>query len=127
MSKLILIDDDIIYHKVIQLMLKVRHHKEEPTCSYDGREIIEFLDKNKTRSDLLPDYILVDLNMPVFDGWDFLNSYKKIYRSLKKKIKIYIVSSSINPREIARTKEYPFVNSYIMKPLTLYQIDQIVH
>ena len=127
MSKLILIDDDIIYHRIVQLMLKVRHPNEETTFSYDGRAVIEFLDENKTKSDLLPDNILVDLNMPEFDGWDFLNSYQKIYKSIIKKIGIYVVSSSITPREIARTKKYPFVNSYIIKPLTMELIDRIVH
>ncbi|MGZ3751892.1 MAG: response regulator [Mucilaginibacter sp.] len=127
MSKLILIDDDIIYHKIVQLMLKVRHPNDETTFSYDGRAIIEFLDQNKAKNELLPDCILVDLNMPVFDGWDFLNSYQKIYKFIKKKIDIYVVSSSINPREIARTKKYPFVHSYIIKPLTMELIDKIVH
>jgi len=127
MSKLIMIDDDAMYHKIIQLMLKSRYPNEETVFSYDGREIIKFLSRNKTKSDLLPDCILVDLNMPEFDGWDFLNSFGKIYKSIKKKIAVYVVSSSIDPHEIARTQTYPFVNSYIIKPLTMDLLDRIVH
>jgi CheY-like chemotaxis protein len=55
--------------------------------------------------------------MPQYDGWDFLNGYKKLYRSLKKAIKVYIVSSSIDPNDITRSKQYKFVDSFIVKPL----------
>ena len=127
MSKLIMIDDDAMYHKIIQMMIKARYPNEETTFSYDGREIIRFLAQNKTKNDVLPDHILVDLNMPDFDGWDFLNSFGKIYKSIKKKIGIYVVSSSIDPQEIARTRTYPFVHSYIIKPMTMDLLDKIVH
>ena len=107
-------------------MLKAKNSDHDATFSYNGKEIIDFLDENKTKSEVLPDYILLDLNMPKFNGWDFLNSYRNIYKSIKKKIHIFIVSSSINPIEIARSKEYPFVDSYIIKPLTMELIKQIV-
>ena len=126
MSKLILIDDDVIYHRIMKIMLKAKKSDHDTTFSYDGKAIIDFIDKNKAKSEMLPDYILLDLNMPKFDGWDFLNSYQDIYKSIKKKIRIFIVSSSINPNEIARSKQYPFVDSYIIKPLTMDLIDQLV-
>lgn len=126
MSKLILIDDDIIYHRIMKIMLKSKKSDHDTTFSYDGKAIIDFLAQNKSKSELLPDYILLDLNMPKFDGWDFLNSYQSLYKSIKKKIHIFVVSSSINPSEIARSKEYPFVDSYIIKPLTMELLDQLV-
>jgi hypothetical protein len=55
--------------------------------------------------------------MPEYDGWDFLNGYKEICNSFKKAIQVYIVSSSISPNDINRSKNYSFVNSFIMKPL----------
>ena len=51
------------------------------------------------------------------DGWDFLNGYKKVYNSFKKAIRIYIVSSSIDPNDLERSKKYSFVDSFIIKPL----------
>ena len=110
----------------MKIMLKSKHSDYDTTFSYDGKEIIDFLDENKSKTELLPDYILLDLNMPKFNGWDFLNSYRSIYKSIKKKIHIFIVSSSINPTEIARSKEYPFVDSYYIKPLSMEMIDQII-
>jgi hypothetical protein len=55
--------------------------------------------------------------MPRFNGWDFLNRFQKIYQSLKKNINIYVVSSSVDPRDVDRSKTYPFVTTFISKPV----------
>ncbi len=117
MSKLILIDDDLIYHRISQLMIKGYSPVKEVISSVDGKATLDYLIENKSNNDNLPDYILVDLNMPNYDGWDFLDGYKKVYDSFKKAIQVYIVSSSISPYDISRSKDYSFVNSFIMKPL----------
>jgi CheY-like chemotaxis protein len=118
MSKLILIDDDPIYQRIAQLMVKEYSPVREVTSSTDGKATLDFLIENKENDERLPDYIFVDLNMPIYDGWDFLNGYKKIYPSLKKGIKVYIVSSSIAPGDLKRSKNYSFVTSFIIKPLS---------
>lgn len=117
MSKLILIDDDIIYHKIAQVMLKEYSPVNEVVSSTDGKATLEYLIENKANNKNLPDYIFVDINMPKYNGWDFLNGYKKIRKSLQKAIRIYIVSSSIDPNDIKRSKSYTFVQSFIVKPL----------
>lgn len=117
MSKLILIDDDPIYQKIAELMVHEYSPVKEVVTSADGRATLEYLEKNKENEANLPDYIFLDLNMPEYSGWDFLNGYKKVYNSFKKAIHIYIVSSSIDPRDIKRSKDYSFVDSFITKPL----------
>ena len=117
MSKLILIDDDVIYHKITQLMIEEYSPVEEVISSMDGKATLDYLVENQTNEEKLPDYILVDLNMPKYSGWDFLNAYKKIRKSLRKAIRIHIVSSSIDPDDIERSKHYSFVDSFIIKPL----------
>ena len=117
MSKLIMIDDDMMYHKIAQLMLKEYSHINEVVSSTDAKATLDFLEENKTNTERLPDYIFLDLNMPEYNGWDFLNGYKKIYGSLQKAIKLYVVSSSINPEDLKRSKQYSFVNDFIIKPL----------
>ena len=117
MSKLILIDDDVIYHRIAQVMLKEYSPINEVVSSTDGKATLQYLIENKLNNDNLPDYIFVDLNMPEYNGWDFLNGYKKIRRSLQKAIRVYIVSSSIDPSDVKRSKRYNFVKSFIVKPL----------
>jgi len=117
MSKVILIDDDMIYHKIAQLMLKEYSSVDEVVSTTDGKATLEYLEENKDDVNTLPDYIFLDLNMPEYDGWDFLNGYKKIYQSLRKAVHLYIVSSSVNPSDLERSKGYTFVESFIIKPL----------
>jgi two-component SAPR family response regulator len=117
MSKLILIDDDEIYHRIAQVMLKEYAPINEVVSSTDGKATLQYLIENKANNDNLPDYIFVDINMPVYNGWDFLNGFKKIRKSLQKAIRVYVVSSSIDPSDVKRSKSYTFVKSFIVKPL----------
>lgn len=121
-----MIDDDIMYHKIAQLMVKEYSPVEEVISSTDGKATLNYLIENKENSDNLPDYIFLDLNMPEYSGWDFLKEYQIIYHSLRKAIKLYIVSSSINPNDIKRSKNYSFVNSFIIKPLSREFLHQLI-
>jgi CheY-like chemotaxis protein len=99
-------------------MVKEYSPVDEVVSSTDGKATLNYLIENKENTENLPDYIFLDLNMPEYSGWDFLKEYQKIYSSLRKAIKLYIVSSSINPTDIKRSKNYSFVNSFIIKPLS---------
>lgn len=125
MSKLIIIDDDPIHHKIVQFMLTKNELAKETTYVFDGSLVLDFLEENKTKITALPDFIFLDLYMPNNNGWDFLNGFQKIYKSLKKEIHIYVVSSSIFQMDINRSKAYPFVKSYITKPLMRNVFDNI--
>jgi response regulator of citrate/malate metabolism len=117
MSKVILIDDDLMYHKISQIMVKEYSPVQEVVSSTDARATLDYLIENQEKDENLPDYIFIDLHMPEYSGWDFLNGYKKISDSLRKAIDVYIVSSSVDPHDIRRSKDYSFVKSFIIKPL----------
>lgn len=125
MSKLVLIDDEPIFHKIVQMTIKHSALSNKATYSFDGEVILDYLEEKKAHSELLPDYIFVDLYMPSFSGWDFLNRFQEIYKSLKKNIKIYIVSSSVDPRDMDRSKQYPFATTFISKPVLKNVFDSI--
>jgi CheY-like chemotaxis protein len=117
MSKLIIIDDDPIHHRIVQYMLTKNELAKETTYAFDGRLVLDYIEENRMKISALPDYIFLDLYMPNSSGWDFLNRFQEIYKTLKKDIQIYVVSSSIFQMDINRSKGYPFVTSYITKPL----------
>lgn len=125
MSKLVLIDDEPIFHKIVQMTIKNSELSRKATYAIDGELVLDYLEENKLDSKSLPDYIFVDLYMPVFDGWDFLNRFQNIYQSLKKNIKIFIVTSSIDPSDIKRSKLYPFTTTFISKPVMKDVFDEI--
>src|SRR5438309_5530525 len=117
MSKFVFIDDEAIFHKIVQLTIKNTDLFKQATYAFDGEVIINYLEENGSDHESLPDYIFVDLYMPRFSGWDFLNRLQQIYSTLKKNIQIYVVSSSIDPDDINRSKLYPFVTTFISKPI----------
>ena len=126
MSKLILIDDEQIFHKIVQMTLRQTELSNQATYCSDPELILEYLEEHGTATKTLPDYIFVDLYMPRFGGWDFLNRFQTIYPSLNKNICIYIVSSSIDPRDIDRAKTYPFVTKFISKPIMKEVFEQLI-
>jgi CheY-like chemotaxis protein len=125
MSKLVLIDDEPIFHRIVQMTIQNSELSKRATYSFDGEIVLEYLEEKKSDFHLLPDYIFVDLYMPLFSGWDFLNRFQDIYKSLKKNIQIYIVSSSIDPTDIDRSKSYPFVTTFVSKPVMKDVFDRI--
>ena len=87
----------------------------------------EALSKIKTALELnleLPSLILIDLNMPVMNGWTFLDELSKL--KIGKDIPVFIFSSSINQEDISRSKKYKIVKDYIIKPLTVNKINKIL-
>ncbi|MCW3128326.1 MAG: two-component system response regulator [Bacteroidetes bacterium] len=85
----------------------------------NGRRALDYL----AETTKCPDVILLDMNMPVMDGFDFLNEYTKSHKCLNKSL-VYMLTSSIMDKDKSRAQEYPLLKAYFEKPLTP---DNIVH
>ncbi len=118
MKKIIFIDDSPLDHFILKRILKRYKLAYEVNCTENGEEAIKFLEKYKNEPDNLPDIILLDLYMPNFNGWECLEKMQQIYPALAKPIKMYILSSCINPEDIQRAKQYNCVKSFVFKPIT---------
>ena len=93
----------------------------------NGKLAIEDLMDIANSEGQLPSIIFLDLSMPVLNGWEFLDSFQAASIEHKNKIKIIVMSSSINPLEIDLIKSYPIVEDYIVKPLTPADLNKIIH
>lgn len=118
------IDDDEIFVFVLRKLLAKTKHFDEVINITNGSEAIEMLTNQYQRSQMLPDLIFLDLNMPVLDGWQFLDEVEKLH--FKDQLRIYIISSSIDVREIEKAKEYATVKRFVSKPVTLEWLNTIV-
>jgi CheY-like chemotaxis protein len=91
----------------------------------NGRDALDNLKAIIRANKKLPDVILLDLNMPVMDGWQFLDEFLR--EPTPKPILIYIVTSSIDPDDVNRAKIYDAVTNYIVKPITLETLKNILN
>jgi CheY-like chemotaxis protein len=118
MSKLkiaCIIDDDPIFIFGLKKVMNSVNFAEEVLVYKNGEDALENLIAIKDDKEALPEVILLDLNMPIMDGWQFLDEFTQV--KVDKKITVYIVSSSIDPLDYEKTKKYNHIENYIIKPV----------
>jgi two-component system, chemotaxis family, chemotaxis protein CheY len=118
MSKVFIIDDDSIHQRIAQIMIEKHQLFDDYTSFTEAEKAITYIKDHKKDAKALPDVILLDLNMPVIDGWDFLDLFETIREELKKIIRIFIVTSSVDEKDILRSQSYSSVSGFISKPLS---------
>ncbi|RMA64802.1 response regulator [Ulvibacter antarcticus] len=121
------IDDDNIYQYTISKTIQAYNLAKEIIAFSDGEEALDFLIRNLDDSAKLPDIILLDINMPIMDGFQFMEEYIKIKPRVGKKILIYMVSSSVDSSDILRAKSISEVSDYIIKPIKPGELISIVN
>ncbi|MFC4818640.1 MULTISPECIES: response regulator [unclassified Flavobacterium] len=122
-----LIDDDKIFQYLTHRIISDTHLVKEIDVFSNGLDALKFLESVSVDKKKLPDIILLDLFMPVMDGWGFLKAYMDLQSKLPKKIPIYIISSSIDPIDIQKSKSINSVIDFIVKPMTKEMFLQIMH
>jgi len=86
-----------------------------------GIEAMDYLNSGETK----PDLILLDINMPVWDGWAFLLEFSRLDMELREGIMIVVLTSSQNTNDKVRAKAWDFVSGFFLKPLTEEMLESI--
>ncbi|UBZ08288.1 response regulator [Salegentibacter mishustinae] len=122
-----IIDDDKIYVNLVKKIIEIKKLSKNLLIFKNGREALDHfkLILENATEDVLPDIIFLDINMPVMDGWEFLNEFIKIKNNFEKKITLYVVSSSIDPRDLERARSFNLVTDYLIKPIELKKFEKI--
>jgi CheY-like chemotaxis protein len=111
-----LIDDDRIYQFTAKRIIELVNPMQKVLVFSNGKEAIDFFSEQALTQEQLPDVIFLDINMPVMNGWEFLDAYNAIKTALDKQISIYMVSSSVDEKDKIRSKNFD-VKDFIEKPI----------
>ena len=121
-----IIDDDDIYQFTMSMTLETFTGVDKIIALYDGAEALDYMLDHLNKEEELPDIIFLDINMPIMDGFQFMEEYIKIKPKVGKKITIYMVSSSVDPKDIERAKKINEISDYIVKPIKESQLETII-
>ncbi|WP_298317737.1 response regulator [uncultured Aquimarina sp.] len=119
------IDDDPIFVFGIKKVMQLINFCEGIMVFKNGQDALNNLRAIISAKEKLPDVILLDLNMPILDGWQFLDEFVKI--PCEKEILIYVVSSSVDPEDVLRAKSFEGVSDYIVKPISVAKLKEVLY
>ncbi len=123
-----LIDDNEIDNLINQKMIEAANITQHIYTHTGARSAIEFLKNieklNEDANEILPDVIFLDIDMPLMDGFQFLDEFEKLKDTTKEKCKIVMLTSSINPQDMSKSKEYN-VLKYFNKPLSQETLEKL--
>ncbi|MEQ9310367.1 MAG: response regulator [Balneolaceae bacterium] len=121
-----LIDDDSILRLIVEMTMK----KVDDTLSFiqceNGKIGLEKLNEH-FQGESSNFIVLLDLNMPVLDGWGFLDTIQADHSNTYKNMSLYILSSSTDRVDIEKSKQYSFVKNFYHKPLSIVEINEILN
>ena len=121
-KNVLLIEDDEPTIFLTKLIFESIDFVENINACYDGNEAIQFLNQTGTE---LPELILLDINMPGMDGWEFLEYFNKIDLANKENIKIFMLTTSIFEEDKQKALKNKNISGFLNKPLTINSLENI--
>jgi CheY-like chemotaxis protein len=121
-----IVDDDEVYKFFVKKIIEIKGLADNVLTFPDGEEAYNYIKENKGNPDLLPDIIFLDINMPIMDGFLFMEEYTKLKHEINKEIAIYMVTSSIDIIDLERSKKYTEITDFITKPISAEVLEKII-
>lgn len=120
---LLVIDDDDINIFIIKKIVEKTGYEAKMVAKTNGQLAIDYLKELIDTAEPLPHLILIDINMPILNGWEFLEAYEKL--GIEENIDMYMLSSSVYENDIEKAKTYKTVKGFISKPLSIERLIEL--
>lgn len=119
-----IIDDDPIYQYTMKKIIEKYELCSRILEFKNGLEAINYF-KNVNDKNLLPELVFVDINMPVMDGWGFLQHFMQLPYIPENNMTVYVASSSVDIADMNKAKSFSFIRDYIVKPLSIEKLKHL--
>jgi CheY-like chemotaxis protein len=123
---IVLIDDDESTNFLHKLIIERYECTDRIVVFQDARKALEFLSDNSTGSYVQPDLILLDINMPGMNGWEFLEAYMRFPDEQRGHIVVMMLTTSLNPDDKKHADSIEGVSGFLSKPLTKQLLQEIL-
>lgn len=124
-TTVLLVEDDPITIMVCDRIIKMSAFANNVISCENGQTAIEYLNDVKSTNKAIPEVIFLDINMPVMNGWDFLEEFENIKNAFNPLPRIFILSSTVDPEDYKKAKTFNSVEDFISKPLSKEFLEKI--
>ena len=124
-KSVMLVDDNEIDNIINEKIIEANSFADSILVFQTGQEALDYLKGNQENEAELPEIVFLDINMPIMDGFQFLEDFEKFSENVLDKCKIIMLSSSISPKDIDRAARSRYVKKYLNKPLNARYLEAI--
>jgi CheY-like chemotaxis protein len=125
LNAVLLVDDDVINNFINARLIKKSELADDLHISTNGKEAITHLTSRLEKQEACPELILLDINMPVMDGFEFVEAFRKLNFINQDKVVIVMLTTSSNPKDLEKVESLK-IGDYINKPLTEEKLKSVV-
>jgi len=124
-NRVLLVDDSPIDNLINKKLLATKRIAEYIDFAFSVEQAIEYVNNLVGHNKELPEIIFLDIRMPIEDGFDFLTYFDKLSYTVKNKCRIMMLSSSMDPKDEEKSKQFTCVVDYICKPLSYETLEHL--
>jgi CheY-like chemotaxis protein len=126
LNSILLVEDDEATNFISQMVIKKLDCAKHVEVAWNGADALDYLKQCNNAACEQPELILLDINMPGLNGWEFLDEYSKLKEEEKCKVVIVMLTTSLNPDDRKRADNNPVIAGFRCKPLTAAMMEDIL-
>ena len=124
--KVLLIDDSEIDNYINKAIISKSSLIKDVVVKTSGIKALDYLKELEGNPGEFPDIIFLDIRMPEMDGFEFIENYKNLPQGHKEKCRIFMLSSSISPKDLERSESHMEIEKHLAKPLAHHSLEELL-